>query len=142
MSIFSFFFSNRRRHTRCALVTGVQTCALPISLRAVAGRIVPQPEGRPPINTVAIVLDKIAHDRSDGFRHHQLPHLREAWERGLNAIEAEAQARHCRSFAALETAQMDLLMAAVERGDISDSAWARSEEPKSELQQLIRNSSA
>src|SRR3546814_13422486 len=26
-----FFFSCRRRHTRCALVTGVQTCALPIS---------------------------------------------------------------------------------------------------------------
>src|SRR3546814_18385816 len=29
-----FFFSSRRRHTRCALVTGVKTCALPISLGA------------------------------------------------------------------------------------------------------------
>src|SRR3546814_4423878 len=29
--IIHFFFSSRRRHTRCALVTGVQTCALPIS---------------------------------------------------------------------------------------------------------------
>src|SRR3546814_16590601 len=29
-----FFFSSRRRHTRCALVTGVQTCALPIYLIA------------------------------------------------------------------------------------------------------------
>src|SRR3546814_5967791 len=28
--MFLFFFSRRRRHTRCALVTGVQTCALPI----------------------------------------------------------------------------------------------------------------
>src|SRR3546814_2037123 len=28
--MFMFFFSSRRRHTRCALVTGVQTCALPI----------------------------------------------------------------------------------------------------------------
>src|SRR3546814_20971790 len=28
-----FFFSSRRRHTSCALVTGVQTCALPIYLR-------------------------------------------------------------------------------------------------------------
>src|SRR3546814_2790834 len=26
-----YFFASRRRHTRCALVTGVQTCALPIS---------------------------------------------------------------------------------------------------------------
>src|SRR3546814_10206493 len=29
-SVFVFFFSSRRRHTRCALVTVVQTCALPI----------------------------------------------------------------------------------------------------------------
>src|SRR3546814_2257952 len=29
-----FFFSSRRRHTRCALVTGVQTCALPICLES------------------------------------------------------------------------------------------------------------
>src|SRR3546814_2768426 len=29
-----FFFSSRRRHTRCALVTGVQTCALPICSRS------------------------------------------------------------------------------------------------------------
>src|SRR3546814_8237435 len=31
--MFVFFFSSRRRHTRCALVTGVQTCALPIFAR-------------------------------------------------------------------------------------------------------------
>src|SRR3546814_10610117 len=34
-----FFFSSRRRHTRCALVTGVQTCALPIFHQA-SGRAV------------------------------------------------------------------------------------------------------
>src|SRR3546814_13704968 len=33
MMCYVFFFSSRRRHTRCALVTGVQTCALPISAR-------------------------------------------------------------------------------------------------------------
>src|SRR3546814_9279029 len=33
-----FFFSSRRRHTRCALVTGVQTCALPISPQRPGGR--------------------------------------------------------------------------------------------------------
>src|SRR3546814_18822954 len=31
VAVVGFFFSSRRRHTRCALVTGVQTCALPIS---------------------------------------------------------------------------------------------------------------
>src|SRR3546814_3906438 len=50
-----FFFSSRRRHTRCALVTGVQTCALPISgcrhrpsfLRTGKGKFfrTPSPEG-------------------------------------------------------------------------------------------------
>src|SRR3546814_314902 len=34
---FIFFFSSRRRHTRCALVTVVQTCALPISLQVPDG---------------------------------------------------------------------------------------------------------
>src|SRR3546814_2528335 len=34
--LFVFFLSSRRRHTRCALVTGVQTCALPIFLEILA----------------------------------------------------------------------------------------------------------
>src|SRR3546814_948234 len=36
LCFFVFFFSSRRRHTRCALVTGVQTCALPILIGVVA----------------------------------------------------------------------------------------------------------
>src|SRR3546814_6745079 len=38
-SIVVFFFSSRRRHTRCALVTGVQTCALPIYVRTEMNRV-------------------------------------------------------------------------------------------------------
>src|SRR3546814_17583740 len=34
-----FFFSSRRRQTRCALVTGVQTCALPISCSSPRTRV-------------------------------------------------------------------------------------------------------
>src|SRR3546814_18478221 len=44
-----FFFSSRRRHTRCALVTGVQTCAFPISaLHNTRGHesLVPKPGAR------------------------------------------------------------------------------------------------
>src|SRR3546814_5580430 len=33
-----FFFSSRRRHTSCALVTGVQTCALPISFSGLVAK--------------------------------------------------------------------------------------------------------
>src|SRR3546814_6999498 len=47
-----FFFSSRRRHTRCALVTGVQTCALPIcasvALRRTPTRTSPHRYDGPP----------------------------------------------------------------------------------------------
>src|SRR3546814_12933062 len=48
--VFCLFFSSIRRHTRCALVTGVQTCALPISLlragdTTIGGRIPVNPSG-------------------------------------------------------------------------------------------------
>src|SRR3546814_9602625 len=43
-----FFFSSRRRHTRCALVTGVQTCALPISFSIrLTVHTFPRDQGRP-----------------------------------------------------------------------------------------------
>src|SRR3546814_8015302 len=46
--LYVFFFSSRRRHTRCALVTGVQTCALPIYPRPIrnAGRSRSKPLGK------------------------------------------------------------------------------------------------
>src|SRR3546814_609639 len=42
-----FFFSSRRRHTRCALVTGVQTCALPISTTPSRPRCPAEPRAWP-----------------------------------------------------------------------------------------------
>src|SRR3546814_10002656 len=39
-----FFCSSRRRHTRCALVTGVQTCALPIYQKAGDTYQIPNPD--------------------------------------------------------------------------------------------------
>src|SRR3546814_5561202 len=50
--LFMFFFSSRRRHTRCALVTGVQTCALPILLGELLG-----PEQRE-VEVRATVVDR------------------------------------------------------------------------------------
>src|SRR3546814_5857461 len=54
-----FFFSSRRRHTRCALVTGVQTCALPISgpalTRTLVGVI-----GVAPLLVVSAILLSVA----------------------------------------------------------------------------------
>src|SRR3546814_8065005 len=46
--VFLFFFSSRRRHTRCALVTGVQTCALPILIASTARPLSRASRGRRP----------------------------------------------------------------------------------------------
>src|SRR3546814_3927696 len=40
-TVLFFLFSSRRRHTRCALVTGVQTCALPICVALLDGTVQP-----------------------------------------------------------------------------------------------------
>src|SRR3546814_4603985 len=59
----SLFFSSRRRHTRCALVTGVQTCALPISvalgvaaLACAAGNAIAAALGQPDYSILYITL--------------------------------------------------------------------------------------
>src|SRR3546814_6614982 len=46
-----FFFSSRRRHTRCALVTGVQTCALPILFEGAQGSLLDVDHGTYPYVT-------------------------------------------------------------------------------------------
>src|SRR3546814_10861912 len=65
-SLVFFFFSSRRRHTRCALVTGVQTCALPILITiavfyhgvvAFQHRLNPLPSGFSTSSTLVEVLD-------------------------------------------------------------------------------------
>src|SRR3546814_7581826 len=56
-----FFFSSRRRHTRCALVTGVQTCALPIwaerLMCTVAEKIGAVKDGEPQVLDPAAAID-------------------------------------------------------------------------------------
>src|SRR3546814_2087008 len=59
--VFAFFFSSRRRHTRCALVTGVQTCALPICYRPFEDEPDhrPLPDGRIAGGAVAEMFDAL-----------------------------------------------------------------------------------
>src|SRR3546814_9902968 len=53
-----FFFSSRRRHTRCALVTGVQTCALPISRSATELSLLLREREVSPVELLQHLLDR------------------------------------------------------------------------------------
>src|SRR3546814_9312012 len=69
LSLLFFFFSSRRRHTRCALVTGVQTCALPISAGEVApiGVIAQIPLVRPRHGFVLAVAPAVVEQHAQLF---------------------------------------------------------------------------
>src|SRR3546814_1739895 len=54
--VVDFFFASRRRHTGCALVTGVQTCALPISKARQAGLLTLDPSLEPHHGAVGLEL--------------------------------------------------------------------------------------
>ncbi len=94
-----------------------------VTLVAIADRIVPQPTDRPPIPVAALVDDKLVKDRGDGFRAEGMPLQREAWRRGLAAIDAEAPAAHGTGFATLAAAEQDALLRRVESGEAADPAW-------------------
>src|SRR3546814_5174754 len=67
----SFFFSSRRRHTRCALVTGVQTCALPIYVdRAAASQDIALREGISPATQGPLFNCLVTLDGRTATKHH------------------------------------------------------------------------
>jgi hypothetical protein len=94
------------------------------TLRRLIARVVPDPPGRPATGTLALVVHRIRDDIGDGFRHHALPRLAECWRRALDALEAEARGCHSKSFAALDDAEADQLLRAVQHGEVRAEAWA------------------
>jgi hypothetical protein len=92
-------------------------------LEAICDRIVPQPRTRPPVPLAAMVDAKLFANRGDGYRDYRLPPLREAWQRGLHAIDAEARRRHSVGFPLLDAAEQDALLRAVQEGALGDGDW-------------------
>src|SRR3546814_10248223 len=72
-----FFFSSRRRHTSCALVTGVQTCALPIyaEARFAIAEDQEQVDKLLQIKERCPRLETVIYDEPRGLRHYAHPFL-------------------------------------------------------------------
>src|SRR3546814_7174563 len=123
-----FFFSSRRRHTRCALVTGVQTCALPISSPAV---FLSRPTGFLSSCQFFALTDTgfpLVLGGSEGYsgRGRKMVRAARSTARGPGEFrrgDAWTGARHC-------------------AGSTSRHGSTRSEEHTSELQSLMRHSYA
>jgi hypothetical protein len=93
------------------------------TVEAIAARILPQPKDRPPIPVAALVDDKLVQDRQDGYRQAGMPREREAWRRGLQALDAEARRAYGRDFAALPPLEQDDLLQRMQQGELQDAAW-------------------
>src|SRR3546814_7173755 len=91
-----FFFSSRRRHTRCALVTGVQTCALPISLSdrgmlPAAGEVAPEAVEEDDDEEDSEVIEGSERELLEAtFGEHLLPHEVDLATAGGEAEDASA----------------------------------------------------
>src|SRR3546814_1139165 len=84
------FFSSRRRHTRCALVTGVQTCALPIFIRS-------EDEPKP----VLMKRFKLSEEQTDYILETRLRQLARLEEMKIRGEQAELAAERDKLIATL-----------------------------------------
>jgi Gluconate 2-dehydrogenase subunit 3 len=83
-------------------------------LKAVCARIVPQPPDRSrPVPLAAMIDQKLTANATDGYRDARLPPLREAWRRGLHALDAEARVLKHGSFGELNALEQDAVLTAV-----------------------------
>lgn len=93
------------------------------TVTAIADRLVPQPQDRPPIPVAALVDDKLSSGRGDGYRIAGMPPEREAWRLGLDALDAEARHLHGRAFRELQGSEQDGLLERAQQGGLREPAW-------------------
>src|SRR3546814_1331750 len=134
-----FFFSSRRRHTSCALVTGVQTCALPIYRLAVGtghvahrDAVLPRLVERDRIDADAELLDQLElRRRGDEIARHRRQHMQQRGDLARDLVQRR------------RLIDMDDDPGTEDRVDgLAETGARRSEEHTSELQSLMRISYA
>lgn len=95
-----------------------------LTLRALCDGIVPQRASQSARVPIAAMVDrKLVDDQRDGYRDARLPPLREAWKRGLAAVEAAAKARHGIAFHKLTADARDALLEDMQDGKLDGPEW-------------------
>jgi Gluconate 2-dehydrogenase subunit 3 len=105
-------------------------------LEAICARLIPQPDREEPIPIVPWIDDMLQRNHGPGYRYADMPPMRQAWSRGLDAIDAEARKRYGRSFVTLAGSDQDSLLRAVQYGEVECDEW-RSLPPKRFFKSLL-----
>jgi hypothetical protein len=92
-------------------------------LEAIVARLVPQPERGQPVPIVPWVDDMLHRNHTPGYRYADMPPMREAWRKGLDAIAAEAIGRHGRRFEELPGEDQDGLLRDVQHNRVEARHW-------------------
>lgn len=94
------------------------------TLCAVCARILPQPGDRPPVPLPAYIDQKLLENIGEGYQYLPLPDDRSAWRRGLKGLDATAQAKYGTHFHHLSAGEQDLLLRAMQKGELKDDEFA------------------
>src|SRR3546814_10679607 len=139
-----FFFSSRRRHTRCALVTGVQTCALPISYawtRLIVSLML-MTIGGSGMYSVTVVLPQIQAEFGISRSGASLPYTLTMIGFGLGGILMGRLSDRFGVFIPIVVGTLGISSGFMLAGSAGNMWQFRSEEHTSELQSLMRISYA
>ena len=91
---------------------------------AIAARIVPQPDrGSAPVPIVPFIDERLHENRGKGYRYADMPPEREAWKRGLAAIDAESETLFAQPFVKLTGEQQDEVLRRVQHANVSSALW-------------------
>ncbi len=128
------------RKTREVLDGRVQACAQPSrppprffsdaeirTLAAVCARLIPQPGREHPIDIARAIDERLAQGKSDGWRYDSMPPDADAYRLELRGLDETARIMFGTGgdhrFESLSTAQQDMVLAAVKRGDAQGVVW-------------------
>ncbi len=97
------------------------------TLQAVCDRVLPQPErsAKDKVPIAPWIDAKLVNNETNGTRYPPLPPQRECWMRGMNAIEAEAKHRFHRSFHLLDDAEQNIILHAIDKGEVQAPDWGK-----------------
>lgn len=92
-------------------------------LEAIVARLVPQPDREEPVPIVPWIDDMLHQNRTPGYRYADMPPMRDAWRKGLDAIAAEARNRHGKWFEELSPDDQDELLTDVQHNRVESRYW-------------------